>query len=63
MVSFLLPGIWSLGRSAPLDVRIGINAGVALCGNIGGPDRMSFTAIGDTVNTAARLESLARGAS
>jgi class 3 adenylate cyclase len=40
-------------------VRIGVNSGPALIGNIGGEDVRSFTAIGDTVNLASRLESLA----
>jgi class 3 adenylate cyclase len=40
-------------------VRIGINSGPALIGNVGGEDVRSFTAIGDTVNLASRLESLA----
>ncbi len=36
--------------------RIGVHTGPAIVGNIGGKDRFDYTAIGDTVNTAARLE-------
>ncbi len=40
---------------------IGVNYGPAVVGNIGAPERMDYTALGDTVNTAARLEANAPG--
>lgn len=46
------------GRS--VQFGIGINTGYAVVGNIGAKFRMDYTAIGDTVNTAARLESTAK---
>lgn len=41
-----------------LDVNFGINSGKAVVGNVGTPDLMDFTAVGDTVNLASRLEGL-----
>ena len=44
----------------PFITRIGIHTGEAIVGNIGYKDRLSYTAIGDPVNLASRLESLNR---
>ena len=44
----------------PVRVRMGIHSGLALVGNIGAPDRVNYTVIGDTVNIAQRLEELCR---
>lgn len=46
------------GRSVGFGV--GVNCGPAVVGNVGCDFRMDFTAIGDTVNTAARLEANAK---
>ncbi|HAV00870.1 MAG TPA: adenylate/guanylate cyclase domain-containing protein [Lachnospiraceae bacterium] len=44
-----------------LRVGVGVHFGPAVVGNMGSERRMDFTAIGDTVNTAARLEANAPG--
>eukprot|EP00758_Cryptobia_borreli_P016302 Tbor_TRINITY_DN6098_c2_g5::TRINITY_DN6098_c2_g5_i1::g.10407::m.10407/K01768/E4.6.1.1; adenylate cyclase len=42
----------------PLHVRIGCHSGVANVGNVGCSARLSYTALGDTVNIASRLEGI-----
>jgi adenylate cyclase len=56
--------VWNHEREekgdARLDIGIGLNYGPVVLGDVGSEHGMSFTAIGDTVNTAARLQVLTR---
>jgi adenylate cyclase len=53
------PG-WRERFDIEVRMAIGVNTGPAVVGNLGSKKRMEFTAIGDTINVAARLEALAR---
>ena len=41
-------------------VRIGLHCGPVIVGNIGSPSRINYTVVGDTVNTAERIEALGK---
>jgi class 3 adenylate cyclase len=52
---------WTRRGGVATGVGIGVASGEAIIGNVGSPHYMSYTIIGDAVNTAARLMQMARG--
>ncbi len=51
---------WRLEGQPELSARVGIMTGEAVVGNIGSPVRLNYTAMGDPVNLASRLEGLGK---
>lgn len=51
---------WSPRLEQPVSLHIGINTGEVIAGEVGSDLRLAYTVMGDTVNTAARLQDAAR---
>jgi adenylate cyclase len=49
---------WELDGTPPLPTRFGIHSGDAVVGNIGSKERLNYSAFGDAVNIASRLEGI-----
>jgi class 3 adenylate cyclase len=54
---------WRAENAPVFNSRIAVNTGEVIMGNVGSPQRMDFTAIGEPVNTASRLQAVANAGS
>jgi adenylate cyclase len=48
-------------QGVAFDIGIGVHSGPAVVGFVGSPNKLDYTAIGDTVNLASRIEGLTKG--
>ena len=53
-----LNALWEKQGKPQFITRIGIHAGDAIVGNLGSSERLNYTALGDTINIASRLEGI-----
>jgi adenylate cyclase len=49
------------GHDHEFVMGVGVNSGLVMAGNIGSEQRVEYTALGDTTNTASRLEGMTKG--